>query len=692
MNWLRKGLAARWIQIPALIGVCALSYFIRVGELSYFKDDWYYIYDAYIGGPSIFLEMFSIDRPARGPFFEIYYTAFGPNALPYHISAFAWRLVAVIGAFWLFSMLWPEKRRVGFLAAVLFAIYPGYLWWVSAIEYQPMMVSLALQVVSIGLTVRALSEPQGWRKNALITSAILSGWLYILLVDYAIGMEGFRFLCIYMIVNRSNDKKISRETLTRTVQAWMIYAIIPIGFLIWRTFVFNNVRKATDIALQLGVFSADPAATSLRWFIQWIQSMLNVSIAAWFVPFAQNFFGLRLRDAFTAFALAFAVLLIVFVTEKLSPFDGDQPAMDDYPPGHHDAISDIIWLGCLGAIFGVIPVILANRSVTFNLSHYALPVSLAGVVLVIGIIHSLNSARVRSTLVASMIVLAVTTHYAVLVEAISEERAIEDFWWQVSWRVPALQPETTLVINYPSGSIADDGLGVMEAPNLIYFPDSRLTDEGLVHYSISAVAPNDANVKTILVGHLFRETGYRSHTVNFDYKNILILSQPTFDSCVHVIDGRRPVLSVSDPGNVILIASKSRTNFVLPNELPRTPPGFAFGHEPSNSWCHYFERADLAIQQGDWLQAASLGDEAVRLGFSPDDQAEWLPFLQAYAILGDIKKVRNLSTRIGIDDFVRIQACLNLRSDEVVQASMTPEMELVINEKYCRNVNLDRTD
>jgi hypothetical protein len=683
----RKGIQW-WLPIASLLGIAALTYLTRVGDLTYYKDDWYYVYDATIGGASIFREMFSIDRPARGIFFEIYYQIFGSQALPYHISAFAWRILAGLSGWWLFRMLWPKARKPAYLMTVLFLLYPGYLWWISAIEYQPMIASLALQVLSIALTIKALQTDNLTWTIILATSAILTGWAYILLVDYAIGMEVFRFLCILLFIRGTSNQYSLKESLMRALRAWTVYLVIPFGFLIWRTLFFSGERKATDIGLQLGVLLADPLTTTLKWFIQSIQSTWNVGIAAWVVPFSSSIFGLRLRDGVTALLLSIMVSLIVWRTIRFSFSSEDDKARDSNPPEGWPFPRQALIIGIIGIIFGIFPVVAANRSVTFNLSHYALPASLAGVVFVSGLIYSINDPGLRSGIFSGMVALAVMTHYALVVNTILEEKTIQEFWWQVSWRAPSIQPGTLLVIHYPSSSIGDDGFGVMEAPNLIYFPEASVTAEGFVHYSLAALTASDQNVKDILVGKRYLETGYRSHTINFDYGNTLLLSQPTASSCVHVIDGTRPGLSASDPAHIVLTAATSKIDLVLPDGPAHIPPKFAFGVEPEHGWCYFYEKADLAVQNEDWVMAASLGDEATRLELTPEDQAEWMPFVEAYAALGDEKKVKNLSTRIGIDDFVRIQTCKNLMSNPVIRDSSTPEMDALLLEKYCRNVDL----
>jgi hypothetical protein len=677
--------AAGWLSLVALVAASAATFLTRVRDLSYFKDDWYYIYDAYIAGPGVFREMFRIDRPARGFFFEAYYSLFGPHPLPYHLSAFIWRIVAALCALWLFGFLWPGQRRTTALMAVLFVLYPGYLWWISAIEYQPMIASLALQVLSIALTVKALLVESRLSKLLLVVGAVLAGWAYIWLVDYAIGMEVLRFICVYLILRRAEKQAFAWKSLLRALRAWAPYALIPLAFLIWRAFFFGNERKATDIGLQLGVLAAAPLETILRWSIQTVQSTLNVGLLAWVVPFQENFYDLRLRDMASALILAAAVSAAVLLAIRSQGLDSDT-ANSSHERG--DLTWEAIWLGGLGSVFGILPIVFANRTVSFSLSHYALPASLAAAILLAGLISSVRSRALQTAWYGGAIALAVLTHQAVLAGALAEERAIQEFWWQVSWRAPALRPETLMVINYPSASIGDDGYAVMEAANLIYFGGTVPDETGLVHYRLSAVGATDANVKQVLVGNLSRETGYRSHTVNFDYGNVLVMSQPTHDSCVHVIDGSRPVLSISDPGNILLVAGESEIGNVLTGDRSAAPPAFAFGSEPEHGWCYYYEAADLALQRRDWEQAAALGAEAMQRQLTPEDQSEWLPFVQAYALLGDEVMVRSLSTRLNIDNVVRIQTCLNLRGNAETWTSLSVGMQALVEERFCRNVRM----
>ena len=678
MNTKKKPL----LEVIFLLVISAVVYLPNIGNLTYFKDDWYYIYDGYIAGAGVFPFMFSIDRPARGVFFEIYYSLFGPQPLPYHIGVYLWRALAAISALWLFRLLWPNNRKFTFFGALLFTLYPGYYWWISPIEYQPMIASLAIEALSIALTLKAIRSVSRNSKIFYASCAILTGWIYIALVDYAIGMEIFRFLCVYLLISRDYQFATIWKKLQASLQAWSWNVVIPVGFVFWRTFVFNNERKATDIGFQLGALIGDPVSTLIRWFIQFFNSLWNLGVLAWVAQFPRFFFGLRLRDTIFGLVIAIIVLVLVLLAEKLIKQGDDAIAKDARPESIAMLYREALFVGVLGMLFGILPVIMANRTINLEgFSHYALPASLAAAISLIGFVYILSSRPAQLVCLAIIISFAALAHYSISVNVLNEENEIEKFWWQVSWRVPALRPGTTLVINYPSPNIGDDGFGVMEAANMIYFPQPSASIP--VHYPVSAITLSNVNLQDVLVGKLSRQTEYRSHTVDFDYGNVLVLSQPTPASCVHIVDGNQPLISALDPGNVILVSPSSNIENVIVDSDPYIPQDFAFGPEPEKKWCYYFEKAELALQLGEWKKAVSLGEEAIRLGLHPEDQSEWMPFLQAYAVTGNELRVKQTATKINTDNFLRLQACRILTN---LEEPLKPEVKELISTLYCRNV------
>ncbi|WKZ36467.1 MAG: hypothetical protein QY332_00830 [Anaerolineales bacterium] len=674
MFWKRKPFP----EVLFLLLVSAVVYLPRIGDLTYYRDDWYYIYDGMIGGAKVFHEMFRIDRPARGYFFELYFLLFGPNPLAYHIGAFLWRGLSAVGALWIFNMLWPKDGKFSFFAALLFAIYPGYFWWFSAIEYQPMIASLALQVFSIAFTLKAIESKNRPAKIAYLPGAILTGWAYIALVDYAIGMEAFRFLCVYLFVNRGAQIDYGKRFVT-TLKAWSWTLIIPLGFIIWRMFFFTNERKATDVGGQLSVFIGNPVATSMDWFFQLYNSLLNLGVLAWINQFPAFMQGLRLRDTAVGLLIAgVVILLVVFAEMRMKPSvqGSDRDATQD------KVRREALLLGGVGMVFGVLPVILANRYVNITgFSHYGLPASLAAAVFMIAFLDSLSLQRVRNAAIYVVVGLAALAHYGIGMHAVAEETALQKFWWQVSWRAPALRAGTTLVVHYPLPGMGG-GYGLMEAANVIYFPEP--TGQTPVPYPIAGLTLSGEHLQDILEGTRYDQTRYRSHTVDFDYGNLLVISQPTLTSCVHVIDGSQPLISAHDPVNVALVASSSKIENVITDAEFALPPEYVYGEEPEHGWCYYFQKAELASQLANWEQAAALGQEAIRLELSPEDRVEWLPFLKAYAITGHAERLEQLAKRVIGDRSLRRQACDMFHA---IQEPLNDKVREVIFVNYCRNSN-----
>jgi hypothetical protein len=91
----------------------------------------------------------------------------------------------------------------------------------------------------------------------------------------------------------------------------------------------------------------------------------------------------------------------------------------------------------------------------------------------------------------------------------------------------------------------------------------------------------------------------------------------------------------------------------------------------------------LASQQGNWQEVAAIDSEAGRLGLHPNDQIEWMPFLQAQAYLGDQQKVKEIATRINTEKSYRRQACQNLSAMSGYGYALPQSMQSYVNDLFC---------
>ncbi|PWH12388.1 MAG: hypothetical protein DDG60_13435 [Anaerolineae bacterium] len=649
-----------------LLLLAGLTYLPHVGHFGFYKDDWYLMYAARVRGPEFFSVIFAGDRPARAPLQAILYILFGEHLLYYHLSAFLYRVVGALALWGSFTLLWPAQKRAAWLASVLFLLYPGFLSQVNAVDFQAHLFSLMTAMFSLWLGFLAWRESRIGVRLLLLLLTILTGWLYLSLMEYFIGIEVLRFGLLGMVAWRETS------TLRKYVARWMRrvlpFLLVPVGFLFWRLLLFESERRATDVGAQLSALFHSPL-TGVWWLVYLVQDVINVLVSAWVVPLYTLAFDLRLRDFFPALALGLLTAALVLWISRL----------------FRDEQDDRVWqrealvVGLLAVLGGLFPVIFANRHINFSdYSRYTLPALAGAVLLMVAWLSSLPAVGSRLVVMAFLITGAVMTHYANSVIAIQEAAATRNFWWQVAWRIPALKPGTTLVADYPSISMQEDYF-IWGPANQIYFPQPQQTSEPYVQVPLPAVVLNAENLPHLLVQRGQREQIRRGIQTQPDYRQILILSQPAENACVRVINGQAPEFSQNDRVEIRLLASASRLENILLDRMSQPPPQAYFGAEPVHDWCYYYQKADLARQAGDWARVIQLVEQALEEGHYPSDKIEWLPLMQAYTVLGRKQELRRFISIMAESPYIQQQVCVLLS-----RSAPDLAMRTYIEQSFCK--------
>jgi hypothetical protein len=523
-----------------------------------------------------------------------------------------------------------------------------------------MIMSLCLQILSFTMTLLFCKTPKWPLKLIFLLVSCFSGWTSYLLVDYAIGMEVFRVILIYFYLGHrepiNNRSRVMKKTVTRAIP----FLIIPIGFLVWRTFFFQNFRPETDISLQLSQFIASPLATGALWIQNSLKSFINVFITGWIKPFYDNFFPLEIKKVlFGALLSGLALVLIFFL------FRQNEETNQEEGTGENDHINwrkEAIIGGLIGFAGGILPIILMNRAITIEkYSHYLLPVLIAAVPVLVATIDFSHSRRFRQASYGIIVVVAIFSNYCYSVNVVKEEKAITDFWQQVTIRVPDLQKGTTVLVQYPNSYDVDNFETFWGPLNYLYYPKSELVKtQGEVQYPYGAVNRGLNGTQSALVGtpELYE---YRSHRFMQNYGQMLVISQSSPDSCVHVIDSRSPQYSITDDDQILLFGGRSNVSNILLNRTYLNYDERLFGKIDPNSWCTLYQQAELALQEGDWGMIKAIDEHAMKDGLKPADEVEWIPFLQAAFHDGDLNRVKEIMTVIQ-EPFIRMQACSTLQA------------------------------
>ncbi|HCK67361.1 MAG TPA: hypothetical protein DHW49_13960 [Anaerolineae bacterium] len=300
------------------------------------------------------------------------------------------------------------------------------------------------------------------------------------------------------------------------------------------------------------------------------------------------------------------------------------------------------------------PVILVGRSVDFkSFSRYTLIASIGTALILPLIVSFISNLKLQDIIFSILIGIASLTHYANGFVKASETQSTQNFWWQVSWRIPQLGVGTTLITHYAVA--AEEDYFTWGPANLIYHPESE--HEKYVQPAIYALLLDENTIEKVFAREGQDYSERRSIRTYPNYRNILILTQPRPESCVQVIDLRQVELSSYEDERVKQIASYSEADQIELSDTFQTPPLIPFGIEPEHGWCYYYQKASYARQVGDWEQVSVLGDAVFNLELQAQDQIEWMPFIQAYAYSENISRLQEIASMMSKDKLAFQQAC-----------------------------------
>lgn len=676
MQTLKDKLNSFWFTALLIIIIAGIAYLPLVSQLGYLNDDWYLMYDMQVKDASFFHEIFGIDRPGRALAMIPLFSLFGFNPLWYHLSAFVFRAFGGVFVYWTMRMVWGERRNLfALVTGLLFAIYPGFLSMPNAIDYQSHILGLFLATLSVALTVKSILAAERRQKIFLIAGSVLSGWAYLSQMEYFLGVEALRFAIIMVLLWRGEGETFWQKIL-KVVKVSSPFLLIAAGFLVWRLFFFESERRATDVGVQVSQIFTDPLI-ALWWLNYLIQDFFTVTLVAWNLPLYQLGFAMRLKDMAAGIAWSALAVAALWVGLRL----GGEKTQEGESGSSPRVMRETLFISILSIAGGLIPVILVNRHVTLpDYSRYTLIASVGAVMLLALLIESISRRGAQMTVLGVLVAVAVLTHYGNTIRYVDETQATRNFWWQVAWRAPKIQSGVTLIAMYPGSPLSEDYF-IWSPANFIYYPEKQSNTPVVVKLPAAVL---DGNTVTQVTTNGGVETPLRrGNYLERDFGNVLVMVQSSPNSCVRFLDGNAPELNSYDDGRIVMIAPYSKLDSVTTEGAMPVVPEHVFGGEPERGWCFYYQQADLARQRGDWETVTDLHHEALSKGYYPNDPLEWIPFMQAYAVQGNVEEMSTMTRLIVLDKYLRLQVC-NSMNDLMTRESLQGPVKTLIEKTICK--------
>ena len=630
-----------WSFPIALLALTLLSYGLRALTLGFFWDDWPYLWFFHRLGPQGIVDAFSGDRPFLSFIYILSLSVLGSSGLNWQIFAVIARWLCALGLWWALAATWPQHKHKSAWAAALFAVYPGFTQQWIALIYGQAFFLFALQLFSIGLTVwlaRRRFTLRRWQIAALTLLALALSGITMFSTEYFFGVELLRPVLLWLVfTNTRAQSPAAQPVLTLRQRAgcvvlwWAPYLALMIAFVIWRGLLhpFTGYGLTT-----LEAARSSPLATLWQLALTIVEDALVATGAAWGQPL-QILPGLLEDDPSSGLRLLVLIILVAaafgLYFARLRP--GGSPA-----PAQSPAVSEekpLNWAlqasaaGLLALLASGWPIWLSGLQMRmgFPLDRYALAMSVGASLLLVGLIDALGKNLARKAAVIGLAVgMAAGFHLDTALAYEIDWKYARDFFWQLSWRAPAVQANTVFAsAGMPFQFFEDDSL---TAPlNWTYDPDGSAVDMPYILYDLqvrSQSMPQDKPGRP--VARDFRATDFQGSTSQV----ILFYYSPP--GCVRILDPRYDADLYRLPDRLIRALHLSNPGALIQDHNPpAAPPAAIFGTEPRHRWCYYYEKAELARQREDWQAVVELSSQSIRAGFRPEDPVEYLPFIEGYA-------------------------------------------------------------
>jgi hypothetical protein len=609
--------SAAWFMLL----IAALAYGLFFWKRGFYWDEfpWAWIY--FRLGPDVLTTTFSTSRPFWGMIYQLTMPVVGANPWVWQLLALFLRWLTAF-LFWLIlRALWPSHSKPALWASLFFLVYPGMGQQFIALMYSHFYIVLLAYLLSLYLSLLALKSEK--HRAILFAASYLLAAVNLLAMEYFYFLEFARVFLFWQMLDGTNKTRIQKSILY-----FLPYLLIFFGVTFWRMFFFTFQNASYQYVL-LDVLRED--FLSGIWLL-----VANVALSFWRTVFEAWLYpiltigstGLGPLTLTSMLVLLFSVIFVVGIF--LFKFVSDDSNDRDFV--RQAGFIGLVFWGLAGGsvwVIGIAP------QLNFSMDRFMLPFMLGASLLLAGAIALIKNRRAQMILVALLVGFAVSRHFRLDDIFRRDWVTQQNFFWQMSWRIPELERGTILLANdLPVTYYSDNSLtGPL---NWIYSPPGEMN--AILYFASIRVGKTLPGAEPGQPHQLY----YIGPTFYGNTSNILVIHyQPP--GCFRVIDSEVEGNNRLLPPAVRDVARYSNQSVILldgQNQLP----GQLYGSEPSHGWCYFFEKADLARQKGDWEQVVELGEAAFALDDHPNDPVERFVFIEGYAHVGDWEKAVELST------------------------------------------------
>ncbi len=674
LHWITSFFENNPLGFPVfLFALTLVTYGIFIFSLGFYWDDWPTLLLSHIRDKATIWNYYSYDRPFQSWTYYLLFPICRDSTFAWQLAGILFRCTATLSLYYTFLKVFPKQRALFQWTAILFTVFPGFSGQFITLPYSSAFITLTIFGLSLLTMVQGImSKKLFWLY--LIISLFLT-LLNLLTIEYFAGLEVLRPILIFILVYRTGESK--GRKLLKSIAVWLPYILIDLFFIYWRFILYPatldgvNIRNAPALISTLQKDGFDALVTLFQSILADLRFLF---LGSWFDRLWQTELPLRSITFWFSLVIGCTVGLLIYLLYIKSE-ENVSIKIDA-----REAWSNI-GIGFASVLFGMIPAWITLRNITVGKwsDRLALPAMLGvSLILATTLFRTVANHKIRTSFLALLTCFSISYQLQIGNEFRKDFIKQENFYTQLKWRIPELEPGTTIYSpGIPTSKEAEYSytMGI----NLLY-GNYNLDTSFDYWFGTPRFYKPEALITKPETTLEFRLRVY--HFSGSASKMVSIHVPPS--GCIWVVD---PYYSLVPNGvDLFPIYGKlTNQNMIIDRETNTNGLEKIFDFEAQDSWCYFFQKGDLAQSKGQYEKAVSIYEQAIGKGLVPLEGIEYLPFIKAYASLNRIGDAIALTEKTFNKSYFTKPVLCQYWHDRLTEdpSIATSNLEVVYNENNC---------
>ncbi len=602
-----------------------LAYLPLVNQMGFYWDDWPMLWFKITQGADGFLHAFDSDRPFLGALYKITAEIFGNKPLIWQIGTVFFRWTVTLAFWWMLKQLWPDHPKEVFCISLLLSVYPGFKQMPIVYVWLNAFIMLLAYVLSYGMMLKAIRSGS---KKAYLLWTIPSVFLFTfctISTEYYTGLEVSRGVILWIFLwQRGEFEGLSFwKRVWKVIRHWLPYILILAAFMIWRVFVFQFQSYQPTLLTEL-------ANSPLKAVWGVLKRIFTDAYTATWGAWIQNFHFPGKGDITGTMGKLFWAFVFVGIVSAMAALFGFKHSDEKDETARARWCRLAMGLGAFMVICPGFPYWVTSLPIklSYPYDRFLVAFMFGSSIFMTGLIELVLRTQAQRNIAFSLFIAMAVGGNILNANTYRKDWEMQkDFTEQLTARIPELEENTILMTDSnPLAYESDNSLTGLV--NLALKPEGNGLE---LPYSVDIFSLRFDDIDTFKNGgKIWRE--FRSAMFHaYPEDMVTFIYNPP--GCLRVLDPEQhselpifpesyyPLIGLS---NIDRINTKGTGSAFLRENV--------FGMEPSENWCYFFEKADLARQDEDWETIAEIGDRILPWA-KAGEASEYFVYAEAYAHL-----------------------------------------------------------